>query len=46
MRRHRHNLRADQLARLQDSLRPFPLLELVYRFQQRLCSFIGVKTRC
>jgi transposase len=45
MRRHRHNLRADQHARLFDYLRTQPVLELIYRFKQRLCYLLLTKHR-
>ena len=37
MRRHRHNLRADQQLRLAACLAEHPALETVYRFKQGLC---------
>ena len=37
MRRHRHNLRADQPLRLAAYLAVHPVLETVFRFKQRLC---------
>ena len=37
MRRHRHNLRPDQLLRLLAYLASFPALALIYRFKRRLC---------
>ena len=40
MRRHRHNLRADQNARLSAYLGEKPALESVYRFKQKLCHLL------
>jgi transposase len=40
MRRHRHNLDPEQLDRLTAYLKQHPLLELVYRFKQRLCYLL------
>jgi transposase len=45
MRRHRHNLSADQHQRLSDYLAQTPVLESVYRFKQRLCSLLTEKRR-
>ena len=45
MRRHRHNLRADQQLRLADYLQNHPALELIYRFKQRLCYLLLKKHR-
>ena len=45
MRRHRHNLRADQHLRLADYLAAHPALELIYRFKQRLCYLLLKKHR-
>jgi transposase len=45
MRRHRHNLRPEQQARLAAYLSPQPLLELIYRFKQRLCDLLMKKHR-
>ena len=45
MRRHRHNLRADQQLRLADYLQNHPTLELIYRFKQRLCYLLLKKHR-
>jgi transposase len=40
MRRHRHNLRADQQLRLAAYLAEHPVLETIYRFKQRLCYLL------
>jgi transposase len=40
MRRHRHNLDPEQHARLTAYLKHHPVLELVYRFKQRLCYLL------
>ncbi len=40
MRRHRHNLRPEQHARLAQYLRENPALEVIYRFKQRLCYLL------
>jgi len=45
MRRHRHNLRSDQLLRLTAYLEKYPPLELIYRFKQRLCYLLLKKHR-
>jgi transposase len=45
MRRHRHHLRPEQLARLQRYLAEQPALELIYAFKQRLCHLLLVKNR-
>lgn len=45
MRRHRHNLRPEQLTRLMAYLQSFPVLELIYRFKQRLCYLLLRKHR-
>jgi transposase len=45
MRRHRHNLSPEQQARLAAYLRGFPVLELIYRFKQRLCYLLLKKHR-
>ena len=37
MRRHRHNLRPEQQARLMAYLEKYPALDAIYRFKQRLC---------
>src|SRR5678815_6127620 len=42
MRRHRHNLRADQQLRLAAYLAEHPMLETIYRFKQRLCYLLPV----
>ena len=45
MRRHRHNLNPDQQLRLAAYLKEHPLLELIYRFKQRLCYLLLKKHR-
>lgn len=45
MRRHRHNLSDEQHSRLSAYLRQHPVLELVYRFKQRLCYLLLEKHR-
>src|SRR5689334_10426849 len=45
MRRHRHNLRPEQLLRLQEYLDQHPLLAVIYRFKQRLCYLLLKKHR-
>jgi transposase len=45
MRRHRHNLRADQQLRLAAYLSEHPVLETIYRFKQRLCYLLLKKHR-
>ncbi len=40
MRRHRHNLKPDQKLRLMAYLAQDPVLNLIYRFQQRLCYLL------
>jgi len=45
MRRHRHNLKPEQLARLMNYLAGQPALELIYRFKQRLCYLLLKKHR-
>ncbi len=45
MRRHRHNLRADQQLRLAAYLAQHPVLETIYRFKQRLCYLLLKKHR-
>jgi transposase len=45
MRRHRHNLKPDQLPRLMAYLEGHPALELIYRFKQRLCYLLLKKHR-
>jgi transposase len=45
MRRHRHNLRPDQLERLRTYLAQYPALEVIYRFKQRLCYLLLKKYR-
>lgn len=43
MRRHRHNLRPDQQDKLDAYLAKHPVLALIYRFKQRLCSLLMVR---
>jgi transposase len=45
MRRHRHNLRAEQQLRLAAYLEAHPALDLIYRFKQRLCYLLLKKHR-
>lgn len=45
MRRHRHNLRAEQQLRLAAYLETRPALDLIYRFKQRLCYLLLKKHR-
>ena len=45
MRRHRHNLTPEQQTRLAAYLQRFPVLELIYRFKQRLCYLLLKKHR-
>lgn len=45
MRRHRHNLRAQQHSRLTAYLESFPALHVIYRFKQRLCYLLLKKHR-
>jgi transposase len=45
MRRHRHNLRADQQLRLAAYLAEHPVLETIYRFKQRLSYLLLKKHR-
>ena len=45
LRRHRYNLKPEQLARLMNYLAAQPVLELIYRFKQRLCYLLLKKHR-
>ena len=45
MRRHRHNLRPDQVEKLRTYLAQYPALEVIYRFKQRLCYLLLKKHR-
>ena len=45
MRRHRHNLQPEQQTRLTAYLAAQPVLELLYRFKQRLCYLLLKKHR-
>ena len=45
MRRHRHNLSSEQQARLTSYLAGNPVLEVIYRFKQRLCYLLLKKHR-
>lgn len=45
MRRHRHTLTPEQQQRLAEYLQKHPLLELVYRFKQKLCYLLLKKNR-
>ena len=45
MRRHRHHLRPDQSQKLAAYLADYPVLDLIYRFKQRLCYLLLKKHR-
>ena len=45
MRRHRHNLKPEQRAKLQAYFEQFPVLREIYRFKQRLCYLLLKKHR-
>jgi transposase len=45
MRRHRHNLKPEQVAKLQKYFDQFPVLREIYRFKQRLCDLLLKKHR-
>jgi transposase len=45
MRRHRHNLKPEQRTRLEKYLAEHPLLEIIYRFKQKLCYLLLKKHR-
>jgi transposase len=45
MRRHRHNLSGEQHSRLSACLNQHPVLEVVYRFKQKLCYLLLKKHR-
>ena len=45
LRRHRHNLRAEQQLRLAAYLADHPVLDSIYRFKQRLCYLLLKKHR-
>ena len=45
MRRHRHNLKPEQLEKLKSYLQIHPALEVIYRFKQRLCYLLLKKHR-
>ena len=45
MRRHRHNLTPEQLAKLTTYFAAFPVLDPIYRFKQRLCYLLLHKHR-
>jgi len=45
MRRHRHNLKPEQVEKLTAYLRTNPALEQIYRFKQRLCYLLLKKHR-
>ncbi len=45
MRRHRHHLQPEQLERLSAYLHTQPVLEVIYRFKQRLCHLLLKKHR-
>jgi transposase len=45
MRRHRHNLKPDQKAKLEAYFDQFPVLREIYRFKQKLCYLLLKKHR-
>lgn len=45
MRRHRHHLKPEQAARLENYFDQFPALRQIYRFKQRLCYLLLKKHR-
>ena len=45
MRRHRHNLKPEQVAKLERYFEQFPPLREIYRFKQRLCYLLLKKHR-
>lgn len=45
MRRHRHNLKPDQFAKLSNYFAAWPAMELIYGFKQRLVSLLLQKNR-
>jgi len=45
MRRHRHNLKPEQVDRLERYFDQFPVLRQIYRFKQRLCYLLLKKHR-
>jgi transposase len=45
IRRHRHNLKPEQVPRLADYLADHPAVEVIYRFKQRLCYLLLKKHR-
>jgi transposase len=45
MRRHRHHLQPEQKTRLRSYLQAHPVLDLIYRFKQRLCYLLLQKHR-
>ena len=45
MRRHRHNLKPEQTAKLEAYFEQFPVLREIYRFKQRLCYLLLKKHR-
>lgn len=45
MRRHRHNLKPEQQAKLEVYFKQFPALREIYRFKQRLCYLLLQKHR-
>jgi transposase len=45
MRRHRHNLKPEQLEKLQAYFHQFPVMAEIYRFKQRLCYLLLKKHR-
>ena len=45
LRRHRHNLKPEQMARLEQYFEKFPAVRQIYRFKQRLCYLLLKKHR-
>jgi transposase len=45
MRRHRHNLKPEQRTKLHAYLAAKPILEVIYRFKQKLCSLLLKKRK-
>jgi len=45
MRRHRHNLKPEQAAKLQKYFEQFPVMKVIYKLKQRLCYLLLKKHR-
>lgn len=45
MRRHRKNLKLEQVYKLENYLNNFPVLKEIYEFKQRLCELLLIQTR-